>query len=449
MIEPTPLSMVRHVARSEATPPFWYALGWLANALGISPETFRIVSVIAGAVLGGLVVILARRALPLWASVVAGLLVAFGWQFVMHGWELRAYELFSLATVVFALTLLQLAAVSGERGRETALIVCVALGSLTNYFFLLTLGAGLLWVWTEPSLRAIRRRLTRLVAVGLLPLALWSPVLVHQYLGQRFAWIGPFNLWRMLDAYWLLFAPHRPTTTYLRDFLPPLALVAVVAGSIALFRSSSSGRLIAMLALVPFALESLAWMAGARVFDPRNLIGVGPFAAVAIGALIARLPYRLAYTAAVAAVSLVALGSLQAEATTSAPYDRVAQLLVSEGWTREDPIVLLGNFFSFRDPLEWYLPGQPQLLLAEPTGKAGCRTVFVIAQRPGNRRALLASESPTVQRSAGSVLVARLPLDRIPAIGFWSHAHVLASESLRPACGDLIAEEQIVSRLRR
>jgi hypothetical protein len=329
------------------------------------------------------------------------------------------------------------------------MIVCVALGSLTNYFFLLTLGAGLLWIWTEPTLRKIRLHLSRLVAVGLVPLALWSPILVHQYLSQRFAWIGPFNLQRMLDAYWLLFAPHRPVTAGLRDFLPPLALVAVVAGSIVLFRSSSRGRLIAMLALVPFALESLAWMAGARVFDPRNLIGVGPFAAVAFGALIVRLPRRLAYAAAAVIVSAVALSSLQAEATTSTPFDRVAQLLVSEGWTRDDPIVLLGNFFSYRDPLGWYLPGRPELLLAEPTGKAGCRTVFVIAQRPGNKRAILTSETPVAYRSAGSVLVARLPLNRIPATEFWSHAHVLASASLRPACGDLVAEERIVSRLRR
>ena len=449
MSEPTPLAMIRHVARSEATPPLWYALGWLANALGLSPATFRIVSVIAGALLGGLIVILARRTLPLWASVVAGLLVAFGWQFLMHGRELRAYELFALATVVFALLLLEQVSAPAGRGRDAALVVCVALGSLTNYFFLLTLGAGLLWIWTEPALRATRLRLTRLAALGLIPFVAWSPILVRQYLDQRFAWIGPFDIRRMLDAYWLLFAEHLPATTGVRDFLPPLALVAVVAGSIVLFRSSPAGRLVALLALVPFAVESLAWMAGARVFDPRNLIGAGPFAVVAVAALVARLPRQLAYVAAAAVVSAVALGSFQAEATASTPYDRVARLLVAEGWTPADPIVLFGDFFSFRDPLEWYLPGQPALTLAEPTGKAGCRTVFVVAPRPGNQRALLASESPSANRTAGSVLVARLPLDRIPAAGFWRQAHILASESLRPACAGLVDEERIVSHLRR
>jgi hypothetical protein len=449
MSEPTPLAMIRHVAHSEATPPLWYALGWLANSLGLSPESFRIVSVVAGALLGGLIVILSRRVLPLWASVVAGLLVAFGWQLILHGRELRAYELFSLATVVCALLLLERASAPGGRGHDLALIACVALGSLTNYFFLLTLGAGLLWLWTEPALQATRRRLTRLVAIGLVPFALWSPFLVRQYLDQRFAWIGPFDVRRMLDAYWLLFAQHLPQTAGVRDLVPPLALVAVIAGSIVLFRGSPTGRLVALLALFPFAVESLAWLAGARVFDPRNLIGAAPFAAVALAALVARLPRQLAYTAAIALVSAVALGSYRAEATASKPHDRVARLLVSEGWTRTDPIVLFGDFFTSRDPLEWYLPGQPALAPAEPTGKTGCRAVFVVAQRPGNQQALLRSESPIASGKTGSVLVLRLPLDRVPSSGFWRRAHILAPRSMPAACARVIDEDQFISRLRR
>jgi hypothetical protein len=33
--EPSLVGMLRHVARSEATPPFWYALGWLAHTFGL------------------------------------------------------------------------------------------------------------------------------------------------------------------------------------------------------------------------------------------------------------------------------------------------------------------------------------------------------------------------------------------------------------------------------
>lgn len=443
--EPTLLGMFRHIARSEATPPLWYALGWLANLLGLSPEKFRIVSVIAGALLGGLIVILARRTLPLWASVVAGLLVAFGWQFVMHGRELRAYELFALATVVFALLLLEQAAGGRGRGHERAFVACVALGSLTNYFFLLTLGAGLLWIWTEPALRAARRRLTRLAAIGLVPFALWSPILVSQYLGQRFAWIGPFDISRVLGAYWLIFFEHRPATPSLRELLPPLVLVAVIAGSIVLFRRSAAGRLIGMLALFPFVLESVAWMAGARVFDPRNLIGAGVFAAIALAALLTRLPRSLAYGAAVVTVSTVAVASIQAEATPSTPYDRTARLLVSEGWTRGDPIVLFGNFFSFRDPLEWYLPGRPDLKLAESTGRPGCRTVFAIVAPARKQRAVLTQEEPAVAEKAGSVLVVRLALKQIPTGAFWRRAHAIASESARSTCAKLLSDEQVAS----
>ena len=443
--ESTPLGMFRHIARSEATPPFWYALGWLANALGLSPGGFRIVSVLAGALLGGLSVILARRVLPLWASVVAGLLVAFGWQFVMHGRELRAYELFALATVIFALLLLEQAAGGRGKGHELAFVVCVALGALTSYFFLLTLGAGLIWIWTEPAVRAARRRLTRLVAIGLIPLALWSPILVSQYLNQHFDWIGPFDLSRMLGTYWLIFFEHRPATPSLGELPPPLVLLAVIAGSIVLFRRSAAGRLIVLMALVPFVLESLAWMAGARIFDPRNLIGAGVFAAITLAALLTRLPRSLAYAAAVVAVSTVAATSIRAEATPSTPYDRTARLLVSEGWTQGDPIVLFGDFFSFRDPLAWYLPGRPDLKPAESSGKPGCRAVFAIVASPRKQSAVLTREEAAVAGKAGPVLVLRLALKQIPTGAFWRRAHAMASESTSSTCARLLGDEQVAS----
>jgi len=38
LVAHSPVSAIRQVARVEATPPLWYALGWLANAIRIRPE---------------------------------------------------------------------------------------------------------------------------------------------------------------------------------------------------------------------------------------------------------------------------------------------------------------------------------------------------------------------------------------------------------------------------
>jgi hypothetical protein len=55
----------------------------------------------------------------------------------------------------------------------------------------------------------------------------------------------------------------------------------------------------------------------------------------------------------------------------------MARELVAEGWTPSEPVAVFGNFFSYRAPLEWYLPHQPVLDASRPLD-AVCRTVFVI-----------------------------------------------------------------------
>ena len=69
--------------------------------------------------------------------------------------------------------------------------------------------------------------------------------------------------------------------------------MAAIAGS-ALLAVSDLGRLCALLAVGPYFAAALIWLAGARIFDIRNLIGVAPFAAVAVASLIAALPPRAA-----------------------------------------------------------------------------------------------------------------------------------------------------------
>src|SRR5256885_15055565 len=80
LVAHSPLSAIRQVARVEATPPLWYAFGWLANAIGISPEWYRGLSVLAGGPLAGAVVFLARRGRPPWAGGAARPPGGVGWE---------------------------------------------------------------------------------------------------------------------------------------------------------------------------------------------------------------------------------------------------------------------------------------------------------------------------------------------------------------------------------
>jgi hypothetical protein len=356
--EPHPVAMLRHVARTESTPPLWYAVAWLVHRCGIGIEDLRLLSVAAAALLAAGTVVAARRLLPAPAALLSGTAVALGYQFDFHGRELRAYELAALLTVALAL--------AAARDRPRTLAVVVAAGTLTHYFFLFSVAAVAIW----------RPRRLRAIAAGLVPLAAWSPVLARQYAHHRFAFIGPFDLHAVATTYWTMFARAQPHTPLLHALVPLALLAAVVAGAALLARESDEGRLCGLLALLPVAIAAVLWLAGARVYDVRNLIGVGPFAAVAAASLVARLPRRTALAATCALALVLAAGWVRANRAHPVAYDRIAAALVAEGWRPPDPIVVDGDLYALWGPLEWYLPNRPTLALR--SSPAAVR-VFVVA----------------------------------------------------------------------
>ncbi|HZS24784.1 MAG TPA: glycosyltransferase family 39 protein [Gaiellaceae bacterium] len=363
----SPIGVVHQVARTEATPPLWYWLGWVVHELGVPMTDVRVVSALAGALTAAGVVLYAERLVPLWAALLAGLATALGWQFVFHGRELRAYALHALLSVLLAF--------AAARRRPVLLGVVVAAGALTNYFFVLSVGAVLVWIWTSAHARSSRRRLSAAVAIGLVPFAAWIPELVFQYRHHRASFIGSFDGREVRDAFWLLFARALPQTSVLHTLAPILLLAAIVAGSLVL-SLSDVGRLCALLALGPFCAAALIWLAGPRIFDIRNLIGAGPFAAIAVCALLALVPRPAGIAAGAALAGLLVFGFVLGNRTKPIAYDRIASSLVGAGWTQADPIVVRGDFFAFRSPLEWYLPGRPALTLGVPRGR--CARVFVV-----------------------------------------------------------------------
>jgi len=366
----TPVGVAHQVARTEATPPLWYWLGWLVHSVGVPMHDVRIVSALAGALLAGAVVVYARTLVPLWAAALAGVAVSLGYQLVFHGRELRAYELHALLSVLLA--------IAAARRRPVVLGLVVAAGALTNYFFLLSVAAVLLWLWTSAHARARRRPLTVAVLAGLVPFAAWIPVLAFQYRHHRASFIGAFRGHDVLTEYWSLFSRGQHGTA------AAIALLVVILAGSAVLAISDLGRLCAFLAVVPYVIAAAIWLAGPRIFDVRNLIGVAPFAAIAVVALLALLPRPAGLAAGAAALALLVVGYVADNRRGPIPYDRIAASLSAAGWTAADPIVVHGDFFSFRSPLEWYLPNQPALTLGVP--RSVCPRVFVVVHRHVRRR---------------------------------------------------------------
>ena len=414
LLESTPAGVVDHVSRTESTPPGWYLLAWLGREAGISVDGLRFLSVLLAAATAGLTVVYVRRFLPLWLAGLAGMLTALAWQIANHGSELRTYALLAFLTVVFAL-LLERAAERPTPGRLVALGAAAAAGAYTHYFFVLAAGAALLWLLLERDLRPVALRVGAATVVGTATLLVWLPGLSDQVSAERFGWIDAFDPLKLAYLPSALF--WDPASMYAELGSDPggweafgrfVILALVLGGCAVLARLDRSARLCALLVLVPLVASGIAWLAGLRIITGRNLIGVTPFAAVALAAVLLALPRRAALAGAAAALALAVLTYVESPVDERVPYDEVADALVATGWQPGDPMVVLGSLTDFRSPLEWYLPGDVTLATAVP--REPCDEVWVVTDVPEGR-GLLALARPTDRAEAGTVEVARVPWD--------------------------------------
>lgn len=406
--EPTFTGMLRHVVRTESTPPLWYALAWTAHHAGLSIHDVRLLSVVFDGALVAAVVLLAARILPLPLAAAAGGLVAVGAQFSAHGHELRAYELFALLAVLFALAL-HGAATAPSRRRLGALAAVTAAGLLTHYFFAYTLVAGAAWLWLEPAVRRGRLRTTAALAAGAAGAALWTPWLLAQMHHDRYSWIGSFRGAEVLAT------PLRFFTSLLGGPVPLLVLAWTIAGVAVACRRGPLARLCAALAVVPLALAALTWLAGENVYDVRNMLAVGPFVAIALVTALSALPFRVSALAGAAACAAAATAFAWVQVVSPpTPFQGIAEALVDAGWRPHDPVVVFGPWFDYRSPLEWYLPHSPALAPV-PRDRLAHHAVFVIARHPRVR-----TRDP---QRVGAFLVERLDR-RLPA-RLLKHATVL------------------------
>jgi len=372
--------MLARVGRTESTPPLWYFLGWGLHASGASLQDVRLLSVAAGGLLAALVVILARRFVSLPLAAVAGGLVALGGEFVARGQELRSYELFALLCVVLALCLVAELALPSTK-REIGLAGTVAAGGLTHYFFVFSVLAALAWLQLDRGTRTIARRASIAIVCGGAVAAAWAPITLRQYHQDRFWWIGPFRL-RYVWAVPLRLFTYAFDNTSVGLTLSTVVIGGVLLGAAKLVRDSPEGRLVVALAVLPVACAAVVWASGMQVFALRNLISVGPFVAIAIATALDRLPRPTAVVVAAALCVGLAVSLQVSTANTFPRFDAIARTLVRDGWRPRDPIAVFGSPFTYRSPLEWYLPRQPQLDAARSIARV-CAEMFVVSPTGG------------------------------------------------------------------
>ncbi len=375
MEEPTFGRMLDHVRETESTPPAWYSLAWSAHKAGVSVEAVRWLSVLFGGALGAVTLLFASRFLSLWAAALAGTASALAWQLVNRGHELRAYALYALLSIVFAL-LLERAAQRPGRGALACLALTVALGLLTHYFFALALATGLLWLWTSDTARRARLRVTAALCAGILPALLWLPGFADQVENQRYSWVASFDLLKAVAVYstflWNAGALYVKADDVAIPALEAVLRVGiffgVLAGAVALAQRPGSARLCALLATVPVLVASVVWLLGAEVFVTRNLLCAAPFAGICLAAVSTLLPSRIAVAGGAAMVALLGLGLVQERTLRPPPYDELAAQLVASGWTRADIVNViggahrlsyLGDVHAISSPVGWYLPNHP------------------------------------------------------------------------------------------
>jgi len=393
--EPTVASLLHQVVRTESTPPLWYALGWLAHRAGLSIHDVRLLSVAFDAGIVAVVVLVAAELVPAGLAAAAGVLAATSAELSAHGRELRAYELYALLALVFALALLR-AAEHPSRRRLVLLGAAAAAGLLTHYFFAFSFAAGLAWILLEPAAAGRRRPLAAALAAGAVACSPWLPSLLAQIRHDRYSWIGPFDGRLVLETPVRLFSPLLATT-----WSSVLVLALLLAGGAAALRRGPLARLVAALALVPLPAAALVWLAGFDVYAVRNMLGIAAFSAVLLVLPLASAP-RLARTPLAAALAAVAAGAwLWVQQVPDTSFRGIASALVAEGWQPRDA-VLVPAVSAFRSPLEWYLPHAPELV-GVPVERAVHAPLFAVesAHRAGS--AVAAAE-----RRVGAFVVARL-----------------------------------------
>ena len=365
--EPAPRDVLRHVRKTESTPPAWYLVAWGARKLtDADVASLRLLSVLFAAAAAALTAIWALRLLASQAAAaLAGSLVALGSLPAEYAEQLRAYALVVLVSVAFGMLLAETA----HRPRPRwlgALAAATWLGTLTHYFFFFVVAAAVAWLWATRPRPAAAGRATIAIGAGTVAFIPWLPSFLEQQAHGRYRWIGPFDAAQVATLPGeLFFGPDG-----LFYGLARLALTgALVAGAIVVWWRREAASMVAALGLLPIVGAAGVWAAGQPIFDERNLLPVAPFLAILVAAGVTALPARL-----VPVAGGRGLGETRGAAAAAERKDgrrgnnSVARALTELGWSAREPLIVdyptaaaneRGVGIQITSAASWYLPGRP------------------------------------------------------------------------------------------
>jgi hypothetical protein len=271
--EPAPRDVLRHVRKTESTPPVWYLVAWGARkATDADVASLRLLSVLFAAAAAALTAIWALRLLGSQAAAgLAGSLVALGSLPAEYAEQLRAYALVVLVSVAFGMLLAE-AAHRPRRRWLVALAAATWLGTLTHYFFFFVVAAAVAWLRAARPRPPAAGRATFAIGAGAAAFLPWLPGFLEQQAHGRYRWIGPFDAAQVATLPGeLFFGPDG-----LFYGLARLALTgALLAGAIAVWWRREEASVVAALGLIPIAVAAAVWAAGQPIFDERNMLAAG------------------------------------------------------------------------------------------------------------------------------------------------------------------------------
>ena len=339
-------------AGGENSPPLFFLLAWITAKLGDPTVWLRLPSMLLGAATVPVVYVLGRESVGRIAGMIAAGVIAVAPFTVFYGIEARPYATMTFFVAISTLALLR-AMRTGARGWWALYVLAATAAAYSHYTCVFVLGVQALW-----SLWRCRERIgpalvsNVLIGVFYLP---WLP----QLRGKALAVIGslyPLGVSRVLGDL-LRPIPGHPAAP-LRAIPTIAGLIAfaliVVAGLAALGRrwhatpgrrlvprADSDGALIVALAFATPVGLLLYSLLATDLWLPRGLSASIPAAALALGALVAALPRRVA----VAAVLAIAVTLLAGTARSLGPaYDRGPYRTLANYLDRvarpPDPIVL-------------------------------------------------------------------------------------------------------------
>jgi mannosyltransferase len=287
---------------TELNPPLFFIFAWVSQKLlGLSAESLKLVSLLAGTATIPLTYALGRWTVGSRAGIGACALVALCPFMIFYSTEARPYALLVLLVLLSTLALMRALSSPGWWWWGAyALFACAA--AYTHFTSVFPLAAQFLWAMvTQPAARRGMLLATAAAAVCYLP---WLPVLIKTSRSKGTALyelLDPFSLHtiRIDLGHWAIGHPYLPLSKIPGSSAALLAaaavVVALVGGALKLAsrlrrkpvsKPSAQIVLVAVLALSDPVGAALYSSLRESVWGSRNVIASWPGFAVALGVLV-------------------------------------------------------------------------------------------------------------------------------------------------------------------